>query len=265
MRSNKRYLLLSIAGCVLCCSWTMSAQGAQKAATAANFSYSGDTGPGFWDEIDAACATTSTSRQSPIDIDEVKIDGSLRPLDTVLAETSYTLTNPGYTVVGTPENAGMLILNGITFSLKQFHFHTLSEHTIEGKHSVMELHAVFQDASSNYAVIGVLYRLGKASPFLAKMLTAGLPPKTTSDPVTVNDLNLATAFTDLSSYYTYPGSLTTPPCSETVTWLVLRQQAELTASQFEDFRKVLGNDFRPPQAVNGRVVLASPRRRDFDH
>lgn len=261
MRS-KQISLAGIVGYMLCCSLTMSAQGK---ATAATFSYSGDTGPGFWGEISAACAATSTSRQSPINIDNAEVDRSLTPLDTVLGETSYTLTNPGYTVVATPGNAGMLILNGTTFTLLQFHFHTLSEHTINGRHSVMELHAVFEDASSNLAVIGVLYRIGRASPFLAKILSAGLPQKTTSPSVTVSDLNLATAFTDLSSYYTYPGSLTTPPCAETVTWLLLKQQAELTVSQFEAFRKVLGNDFRPVQALNGRVVLASPGRHNFDH
>lgn len=131
---------------------------------------------------------------------------------------------------------------------------------IKGERSLMELHAVFQDADSNYAVIGVLYRIGKASPFLAKILNAGLPEKSTSSAVTVSELDLATAFTDLSRYYTYSGSLTTPPCSETVTWPVLRQQAELSASQFQEFRKVLGNDFRPLQARNGRVVLASPAK-----
>jgi carbonic anhydrase len=126
----------------------------------------------------------------------------------------------------------------------------------------MELHAVFQDENSNLAVIGVLYRIGRPNPFLAKILSGGLPQKTTSDPVTVSDLNLANAFTDLSSYYRYPGSLTTPPCSETVTWLVLKQQAELSASQYEEFRKVLGNNFRPVQATNGRVVRATPGKRD---
>jgi carbonic anhydrase len=256
MRSNQ-IALAGILACMSCCSLTISAQ--EKAT----FSYTGDTGPGFWGEISSACAATSTSRQSPVDIDHAQVDQSLTPLDTVLRETSFTLTNPGYTVVAIPETADTLTLNGITFSLIQFHFHTLSEHTINGRYSVMELHVVFQDANSNLAVIGVLYRIGKANPFLAKILSAGLPEKTTSSPVTVT-LNLETAFTDLSSYYTYPGSLTTPPCSETVTWLVLRRQAELTASQFEEFQRVLGNDFRPRQPLNGRVVLASPRRHNDD-
>jgi carbonic anhydrase len=226
----------------------------------ATFSYSGDAGPGFWDEINSTCATTSTSRQSPINIDEPRVDFSLTPLDTQLEKTSFTLTNTGHTVVATPETAGTLYLNGTTFTLLQFHFHTLSEHTIKGERSVMELHAVFEDADGHYAVIGVLYRIGSPNPFLAKILSAGLPEKTTSSEVTVKNLDLTTAFTDLSRYYTYSGSLTTPPCSETVTWLLLRNQSELSASQFQEFRKVLGNDFRPLQAKNGRAVRFSPGR-----
>src|SRR5690349_13975438 len=188
----------AIIGCLLCCSLTMSAQ------ETATFSYSGDTGPGFWDEISPTCAATPTSRQSPVDIRDVQVDRSLTPLDTVLGETDFTLTNPGYTLVATPKSAGTLVLNGTTFTLLQFHFHTLSEHTIKGTHLLMEVHAVFQDASSNLAVIAVMYRLGAASAFLDKLLTAGLPQKSTSSPVTVTGLDLATAFTDLSSYYTYP-------------------------------------------------------------
>lgn len=250
-----------IVGYMSCCSLTISAQ-AKSSEHGTAFSYSGDTGPGFWEESNSACAATSASRQSPININDPEVDRSLTPISTVLGETSFTLKNTGYTVVATPENAGTLVLNGTTFTLRQFHFHTLSEHTIDQKHSVMELHAVFQDANSNYAVIGVLFRIGKADPFLSEILSSGLPQKTTSSAVTVSDLNLADAFTDLSSYYTYPGSLTTPPCSETVTWLVLKQQAEVTASQFQEFRNVLGNDFRPVQPLNNRVVRVTPRKRN---
>jgi carbonic anhydrase len=257
MKSN-RLFLAGIIGSILCCTLTVSAQAPKSSEGHTSFSYTGDTGPGFWDEINSACATTSTSRQSPIDINKVAVDRSLTSLDAELEGTTFTLTNPGYTIKATPATSGTLVLNGTTYTLLQFHFHTLSEHTVKGQHSVMELHAVFQDQNSNLAVIGVMYRIGKANPFLAKILSAGLPEKTTSDPVTVGDLNLANAFTSLSSYYTYPGSLTTPPCSETVTWLVLKQQAELSASQYEEFRKVLGNDFRPLQAPNGRVVRATP-------
>lgn len=259
---GKGALIGSIVGCLLSCTLTVSAQVSKSTEGHTTFSYNGDSGPAFWDEINSTCAPTSTSRQSPIDINKVEVDRSLTRLETQLETTSFTLTNPGYTIKATPETSGTLVLNGTTYTLVQFHFHTLSEHTLTGKHGVMELHAVFQDENSNMAVIGVLYRIGRPNPFLARILKAGLPQKSTSNPMTVSDLNLANAFTNLSSYYTYPGSLTTPPCSETVTWLVLKQPAELSASQYEKFRKVLGNDFRPVQAPNSRVVRTTPGKRD---
>jgi carbonic anhydrase len=259
---SRQMFLAGIMGAIVCCTLGASAQIPKSSEGHESFSYSGDNGPGFWDEINSTCATTSSSRQSPINITKTQVDQSLTRLDTNLEGTTFTLTNPGYTVKATPATSGTLTLNGTKYTLLQFHFHTLSEHTINGSHGVMELHAVFQDENSTFAVIGVLYRIGKPNAFLTKILSAGLPQKTTSDAVTVSDLNLANAFTNLSSYYAYSGSLTTPPCSETVTWLVLKQPAELSAAQYQKFRNVLGNDFRPPQAPNGRVVRTTPGKGD---
>jgi carbonic anhydrase len=188
------------------------------------------------------------------------MDAKLEPLHVISTETTTVLTNPGYTVAGKMDILPTLDLEGVTYSLVEFHFHTLSEHTVQGQRGVMELHVVFADPSKQkLAVIGVIYKVGKPNQFLQKMLSAGLPEKTTSAPVMVEGLNVADAFTDLASYYNYPGSLTTPPCSETVNWFVLKRWAELSEEQFESFRKVLGNDFRPRQTRNGRVVKATPR------
>jgi carbonic anhydrase len=89
-----------------------------------------------------------------------------------LAGTTFALTNTGYTLKATPATSGTLTFDGTTYTLLQFHFHTLSEHTNKGQHSVMELHAVFQDENSNLAVIGIMYRIGKLNRFLAKILSA---------------------------------------------------------------------------------------------
>jgi carbonic anhydrase len=105
----------------------------------------------------------------------------------------------------------------------------------------------------------VLYKIGKPNQFLGDLISAGLPKLTTSAPVTVNKLNLEQAFTDTKRYYTYPGSLTTPPCSETVRWIVLKEWAELSPEQFEAFRTILGDDFRPIQERNKRVVQTTVR------
>ena len=229
--------------------------------TAPFFSYSGDKGPGFWDEINSACAGT---HQSPINIETQSVDEdtTLKPLDLTLTETSFTLENPepGYTIQATApkQNPNMLVHNGTTFTLRQFHFHTLSEHTLDGRHSQMELHAVFEDENAHYAVIGVLYRMGKESRLLQKLIDAGLPEKTTSPKTEVKGLTLV--FKGIGSYYTYHGSFTTPPCSEVVTWFVLKREAELSPQQFEAFRKILGNDFRPTQNLSDREVRATAPR-----
>lgn len=229
-------------------------------AMAPNFSYSGDTGPGFWVELSPACGTAPSARQSPVDIRRVVADPKLGPLDLTLNETSFTLANPGYTVKAAPQVGGVLMLNRVPFTLIEFHFHTLAEHTVDGQSGAMELHAVFRDPSSNLAVIGVLYKIGRANRFLARLLTAGLPVKSSSPEVTVDALNLADAFTDTSSYYTYPGSLTTPLCSENVTWFVLKEWAQMSAAQFNAFHGILGNDFRPIQGLNGRVIRGTIKR-----
>jgi carbonic anhydrase len=233
------------------------AQTVAAAATAGNFAYTGDDGPAFWAESAhaPACAASPGGRQSPIDLSRAVVDRRLEPLDLDLRETSFVLSNPGYTVVSTPEDRQTLTLNGEPYQLLQFHFHTLSEHTVNGSQGVMELHAVFQDENTKtkLAVIGVIYKMGGANRFLEQLLAHGLP-QGTSPHIVVGSIDLAQAFPDTSRYYTYAGSLTTPPCDENVQWLVLEKWAELSPQQFQALRNVLGNDFRPLQQRNGRVI-----------
>jgi carbonic anhydrase len=236
----------------------------RASAQAHEFGYSGDNGPGFWGETpgwEACAGTAATERQSPIDIDHVVPDRHLRRLQVELNETPLALINNGHTIEEEYEPGSSLIVDGVLYGLTQFHFHTLSEHTVHGKHGVMELHAVFADPSSDKkAVIGMLYTVGRKNAFLSGLLANGLPQKS-GDEVNVPSqlVNVADALTDTSRYYTYPGSLTTPPCSETVTWFVLKGRAELSEEQFDAFRHILGNDFRPLQNLNHRVVHATVR------
>ena len=113
-------------------------------------------------------------------------------------------------------------------------------------------------ASDNKAVVGQLFVIGKANHFVAELLTHGLPAKS-GDEVHVPSqlINVAGALTNTSRYYTYPGSLTTPPCSETVTWFVLHEYAQLSSEQFDAFRHILGNNFRPLQKRNGRTIRST--------
>ena len=119
----------------------------------------------------------------------------------------------------------------------------------------MELHAVFRnDESGNVAVIGMLYEIGAENDFLA-LFDNRLPVKKDDE---INDgateIDLSEGLTNTAGYYTYAGSLTTPPCAPIVTFIVLKEPAQLSADQFKAFRDILGNDFRPLQARNGRTI-----------
>ena len=235
------------------------AQTSSSAVVAASdFAFTGDDGPAFWAESAhaPACAASPTARQSPIDISRAVPDRQLAPLNLDLEQTSVVLSNPGYNVRGVPAIRQELILNGDPYKMIEFHFHTLSEHTVDGGQGVMELHAVFQDedTETQLAVIGVIYKMGKPNPFLQKLLVHGLPQKSTSPDKVVGSIDLSKAFTNTSRYYTYAGSLTTPPCSPTVQWFVLQDWAEMSPQQFQTFHDVLGNNFRPLQRRNSRVI-----------
>jgi len=150
------------------------------------------------------------------------------------------------------------VLNGAVYELQQFHFHALSEHAVHGHRGAMEQHAVFKNLKDGtMAVVGVIYELGPKSHFLDRLINAGLPQKSGDETHSGHSIDLADGLTDTAAYYTYAGSLTTPPCSETVTWFVLKHPATLSKAQFEAFNHILGNNFRPLQARNGRVVRST--------
>jgi carbonic anhydrase len=231
-------------------------------AFADDIAYSGDHGPGFWSETAGweTCGrgTQRGARQTPIDIRETVVDSHLHRLELRIEETKISLVNNGHTIEQEYENGSQLMLHGATYELQQFHFHTLSEHAIKGRRGAMEMHAVFKNLADNtLAVVAVMYEIGAPSPFLDHLIEAGLPAKSGEEIHSTHPINLVDGLTDSASYYTYPGSLTTPPCSETVTWFVLKRPATLSQSQFDSFDHILGNNFRPLQPVNGRTIRAT--------
>jgi len=177
---------LAVALCAGLLAFGIIGRGMVLADTGApEFAYSGDNGPGFWHETPGweACAGTSrTQRQSPIDINDVVFDRHLAPLQLLLHETPLALTNNGHTIEQEYEPGSSLTVNGVVYGLSQFHFHSLSEHTVAGQHAAMELHAVFADPTSdNKAVVGQLFVIGKANRFIADLLSHGLPAKSGDD------------------------------------------------------------------------------------
>jgi len=239
---------------------------------AAEFTYNGDTGPAYWWELDAewgACAGTALdARQSPVNIKHAKVDKRLKRLDLQTYPTTINIFNNGHAIEQHYEDTGSSIyFEGREYELQQFHFHTLSEHAVKGERGSMELHAVFlEPESGDNLVVGMLFDISKKNnAFLQTLIDAGLPEKNGDETVTNDLIDLADVLTNTSSYYTYAGSLTTPPCSENVTWVVLKEQAKFTMAQFQSFRRILGNDFRPLQDLNGREVRMTRGKRSHRH
>jgi carbonic anhydrase len=247
------YLPVSIVAGILALSST---------ATAQEFSYNGDNGPGYWSELSSdwsACAASSSdAAQSPINITKVKRDKSLKKLDLDTYPTTIDIFNNGHTIEQHYEDTGSRVyFKGVEYELKQFHFHTLSEHVVSGQHALMEMHLVFAEDGGTNLVIGQLFQKGGHNNFIQELIDAGLPEKDGDATETEELINVGDGLTNTNSYYTYSGSLTTPPCSEVVTWVVLQKPAKISADQFEAFRHILGNNFRPIQDLNGRQVTAT--------
>ncbi len=226
---------------------------AQAVADPFVFAYSGDNGPGFWYEGGHPDCLPA-GMQSPVNITNTVVDGTLPPLDLQIGSAPLDLQNNGHGLQLTYDNGSNLKLDGTTYLLRQVHFHTLSEHTVEGDRPVMEMHLVHEDPSSGQlAVVARFYEVGAASPFLAAF-SSELPQKSGDSLQSSTLIDVGTDLSGLDRYYTYMGSLTTPPCSNIVTWLVLKEKSTLSEEQYDAFRTVMGNNFRPLQKISGRVI-----------
>jgi carbonic anhydrase len=270
-----RVWLVIILACLLSCNSTLEGKEEKTAADSAaitaapsparpvHWSYTNEGGPTGWAKLSpvyAACG--SGSSQSPVDIlpnpgkgsPGWKIEYKTTSLQIAHNEHVEELINNGHTIQVTPEEGSAITYAGKVYHLKQFHFHTPSEHTINGKHSPMEIHLVHQADDQSLAVIGVLVQEGRHnSNFdqLIKYLPNAVGEKKTHDSV---NINIAVHVPkDLYAYH-YIGSLTTPPCSENVHWLVLKSPISLSKEQVAAFSSRLKNNNRPTQPLNKRTL-----------
>jgi len=232
----------------------------QKKECFEHFNYDSSTheGPADWANYCVAAGVVnecgSTVRQSPINIVNAVSDDNLTDLSTTYANSSTDILNNGHTIQFNYNGTATLNFDGEVFSLLQFHFHAESEHTVVGSHHPLEAHLVHKSASGNLAVIGVLFELGDENAFLAQFID-NLPEH--KDDTYVNASLSYNALSLLSagdSYFNYDGSLTTPPCSEIVEWIVMENPLEASQTQLDAFSNILHNNFRPIQPLNGRVI-----------
>ena len=223
-------------------------------STGPKWGYGADDGPAAWGRLDHAYATCALGvEQSPVDL-----AGALRerltPPGFDYRPTPATVENTGHSIQVNPEPGNGILVDGLRFELEQFHFHHAAEHTIEGVRLPLELHLVHRSDDGALAVVAVLFREGPANRALATVW-AGLPAAPTS-PIPVPDaVDLPALLPELRTSWRYRGSLTTPPCTEGVSWIVLDEPLALSAGQIRAFASIFPNNFRPVQALGERVLV----------
>ena len=230
--------------------------GAAKSHQDFHWSYEGLDGPDRWGKMNPAWSTCdSGQRQSPIDIrDGIGVD--LEPIKFDYVPTYFRILNNGHTVQVSVGMGSRMTVMGRSFDLVQFHFHRPSEERVNGRGFEMVAHLVHKDLDGRLAVVAVLIERGTAHE-LIQTLWNNLPleqhhdyaPDATIDPMAILPAD--------PSYYTYMGSLTTPPCSEDVLWMVMKQPIQLSQEQIAIFSRLYSNNARPIQKGNGRLIKAS--------
>lgn len=212
--------------------------------------YEGERGPEHWGHVSKICEMGKN--QSPIDINGL-VEADLKSLDIHYSGVVGALTNNGHTLQASVSGKNTLVVDGTEFELKQFHFHTPSENLIKGHQYPLEAHFVHADVAGNLAVLAVMFETGAQNEPLAQ-LTAELPKVGASVPL-AKELAVQSLLPKLDEYYRFNGSLTTPPCSEGVRWFVVKQPNSLSQQQSAALHSVMGNNNRPIQAHNARLVL----------
>ncbi|MDC8758812.1 carbonic anhydrase [Janthinobacterium fluminis] len=221
-----------------------------------HWSYEGETGPANWGKINADWTRCGTgSRQSPIDIrDGMKVD--LEQISFDYKPSSFNVVDNGHTVQVTVSGGNYLTVQGRMYELMQFHFHRPSEERINGKGFEMVVHLVHKDAEGKLAVLAILLERGKPQNTIQTVWN-NLPlekHEVMAPSIVLDPLELLPQRRD---YYTYMGSLTTPPCSEGVLWLVMKEPQQASAAQMALFSRLYPLNARPIQGSSGRMIKES--------
>lgn len=220
----------------------------------AHWGYSGESGPDHWAKLSPEYGACAGKNQSPVDLAGF-IEADLKSIAFDYKGNASEILNNGHTVQLNVVPGSRIVLDGTEFALKQFHFHAPSENLINGKSFPMEAHLVHADKDGNLVVVAVMVTEGKSNAALAQAW-ARMPKKEgakapLSEPVAAAGLLPANR-----DYYRFNGSLTTPPCTEGVRWLVMKEPISASRAQIAEFAHVMHHpNNRPVQAINARPVL----------
>ena len=218
----------------------------------AHWGYEGSSGPENWGKIaEANKACASGLEQSPIDLTG-GVDAEVSNIALHWKPAAWNVVKNGHTIQVEGKDGGYATIDGERFDLLQFHFHTPSEHTIDGRNYPMEVHFVHKNADGRLAVIGVLMMPGGENSLFSTIMEKA--PKEEGS-ASVGMIEQRGMIAPIDGIYRYQGSLTTPPCSETVLWTVLSTPILVSQKDVEAFQALFPMNARPIQPVNRRYVL----------
>ena len=217
--------------------------------------YTGQISPQHWSELDAKNVLCGISKnQSPIDLTNF-VEAKLGGLQFDYKTFGNQIVNNGHSVQIDYQPGSTLTINNRNYELKQFHFHTPSENRINGKSFPLEAHFVHADKDGNLAVLAVMYEEGTENPIIDQ-LWRKMPEHAGDKQAIAEKVSALELLPTSKDYYEFSGSLTTPPCTEGVLWLVLKQPLTVSKQQVEKFAKVMQHpNNRPIQMVGARAVL----------
>ncbi len=236
---------------------SLTAAGAERTFSAdsmpEHWAYKGNESSAHWGMLSPAyMACEAGSHQSPINIAMPRHARTQEQLARMYLPTSGQVLHTGHTIQVNVQAGGGVLLNGRPYVLRQFHFHEPSEHHVDGKTYPMEVHLVHNDARGHVLVIGVLLDAGADNQALDAIWRQ--LPEAAGEMVPVPALNVPALLPANTHHFSYHGSLTTPPCTEGVQWIVLRDHLTVSRGQMQKFVSLVGHNARPPQPLHGRTV-----------
>jgi len=239
------------------CMVTVLGLAALAHAEGGHWAYQGHGGPAEWGSLNSQFATCKLGKlQSPIDIRGVQA-GDLPAIKFDYKPSALKIIDNGHTIQINYAPGSSIDVGGARYELVQFHFHRPSEEKINGKSFPMVAHLVHMNTGGKLAVIAVLLDTGSASE-LIDSLWKNIPQEKEKETVVANvTIDAAKLLPDNRDYYTFQGSLTTPPCSEGVRWFVLKSPLKIAAGQIAAFGKIYPLNARPVQPLNGRTIQAT--------
>lgn len=225
------------------------------AADDKHWGYEGPEGPEYWGALAGEFAPCSLGKnQSPVNLTGM-VEGELPELRVDYEAGGSEIVNNGHTIQVNYAPGSSATVAGRNYELAQFHFHAPSENLIEGRSFPLEGHFVHKDSGGNLMVIAVMYEKGAVSSELANAWRH-MPAKAGGQESLAPGVNARNLMPASLDYYRFNGSLTTPPCSEGVTWIVLKASQTVSEGQITAFSQTLGHsNNRPVQPANARIIV----------